>query len=116
MSSILNSTIGFSCAGVFNDGYYLMERIEATKPQLLLIDVRLPDLYSVEAVKLIHRSYPKIKILLLADHDDDDLVFSAICGGASGYIFKNDSFENILEKLQAFKHGATLISSSILQK
>lgn len=116
LSSLLIKTEGFFCSGNFKDGSYLIQRIKAVQPQILVLDVKLAGLCSVTVVKLIRAHFPNIQILMLAVSADDDIVFNAICAGALGYILKSQPFENTLEAIRGLRQGYRPISPSVLQR
>lgn len=83
------------------------------KPDLVLIDVISPKDESLLAVKSIHRQNPDIKVVILANHKSDDLLFAALRAGAMGYLLKNSSFENVIASLRALDRGEAALSRSM---
>lgn len=116
MASLLSDTEGFFLGGIFENGYSMTQRIRAIQPHVVLMDVKLPDMCSLEAVKLIHHTFPKIKMLMLATFDEDDIVVDAICAGALGFILKNQLRENILETILKLQQGEAPMSPFVLRR
>lgn len=116
MSLMLSTTKGFFCTGAFKNGMGLIDKIRNAQPDIVLLDVKLPDVCSVIAVKMIRADFPKIQILMLAGSEDEDMVFHAICAGASGYILKNHSLENTLEIIRGLRQGFIPMSPAVLRR
>lgn len=70
------------------DGKQVLESIEEQEPDVILMDIRMPNMDGTVSTKLVKQSYPHIKIIILTTFDDDDFIFSALKYGASGYILK----------------------------
>jgi DNA-binding NarL/FixJ family response regulator len=74
-----------------------VSQVKKYQPDVVLMDINMPGISGIEALKKIKAASPNTKILMLTSHDDDDKVFAAICNGASGYRLKNDN-PDMLEK------------------
>ena len=86
--NLLESADGFTCAGAFAHCERVVENIEDTHPDVVLMDIQLPVVNGIEAVKLIREKYPDVKILMETIFDEDEKIFQSICNGAQGYILK----------------------------
>jgi DNA-binding NarL/FixJ family response regulator len=105
-------TEGIELVGIATDGEMAIDMVEAKRPDVILMDVRMPRMDGVEATKLIHRSFPNIKIVMLTTFDDDEYVHSAVQYGAAGYLLKNMTPENLVASLQAVMRGETLFAKA----
>lgn len=85
-------------------------------PELLLLDIGLPGMSGIEGIPFIKKKYPKIEIIILTTYEEDDLIFSALCAGASSYISKRTSLAKILEALYIVENGGSYMSPSIAKK
>jgi DNA-binding NarL/FixJ family response regulator len=103
-------------AGIALDGQEAIDLVEETKPDLILMDVRMPGMDGVQATKILHRNYPDIKIVMLTTFLDDTYVQDALQYGAYGYILKNIKSEDLIASLRAISRGAVLFSPDILKK
>jgi DNA-binding NarL/FixJ family response regulator len=102
--------------GVVTNGRESIEAAEVLKPDLILMDVRMPVMDGVEATKILHERYPHIKIVMLTTFLDDSYVEDSLQFGAYGYILKNIKSENLIASIKAISRGAVLFSPDILKK
>ena len=75
-----------SCVGAFSDCSNVINDIENSKPDVVLMDIDMPKVNGIEGVKIIRKKYPDLKILMQTVFEDDDKIFASICAGADGYI------------------------------
>ncbi|MGA2974955.1 MAG: response regulator transcription factor [Spirochaetia bacterium] len=102
--------------GTARDGREAAVLVEKQKPDIVLLDVRMPVMDGVHAADAIHRAHPDVKIIMLTTFDDDTYVHEAIRAGAVGYLLKDISTEELISSIRAVKHGAVLVSSTLAQK
>ena len=102
--------------GIATDGEMAIDMAESKRPDVILMDVRMPRIDGVEATKLIHRSLPEIKIVMLTTFDDDEYVHFAVKHGAVGYLLKNMTPEELVLSLQAVMQGTTLFAKAVTEK
>ncbi len=107
---------GFELVGIATDGEMAIDMAESKMPDIILMDVRMPRMDGVEATKLIHRSHPEIRIVMLTTFDDDEYVHFAVKHGAVGYLLKNMTPEDLVLSLQAAMRGTTLFAKDITDK
>lgn len=85
-------------------------------PEVLLLDIGLPGMSGIEGIPIIKSKFPNIEIIILTTYEEDDLIFSALCAGASSYISKRTSLSKILEALHIVEAGGSYMSPSIAKK
>ena len=104
------------CAGAFEDGRDAIHRIESARPNLVLMDIDMPFVNGIEAVQVIRKTYPELKIIMQTVFEDDDKVFNAICAGADGYLLKQTSPEKLIAGIREVMDGGVPISPVIAKK
>ena len=114
--NLLESVNGFICAGAFAHCERVIENIEETQPDVILMDIELPVVSGIEAVKLIREKYPDVKILMETIFEEDEKIFQSICNGAQGYILKNTAPEEILNAIREIYEGGAPMTPIIASK
>lgn len=102
--------------GLAQDGAQAEEMASAKKPDLVLMDLKMPGVNGVEATRRIHARHPDIKILVLTTYDDDEWLFDAIRAGASGYLLKDTPREKVIEAIRGTMNGKTYLDPGIAGK
>jgi len=113
---LINGSEGFECAGAFENCSNLLKDIENTKPDVVLMDIQMPGINGIEAVKILHENYPDQKILMQTIFEESDKIFQSILAGASGYILKNTSPSRILDFIKETYDGGAPMSPSVATK
>ncbi|MEZ5015027.1 MAG: response regulator transcription factor [Chitinophagales bacterium] len=113
---LLESTEGLQCTGVHPDCRDMLMHLEIEQPDVVLMDIEMPGMNGIEAVKLIKNQFPFMQILMQTMFDDDDFVFEAICNGASGYILKTTTPGGYTEAIKNVFAGGSPMSPSIARK
>ena len=90
--------------------------MEQYHPDVVLMDINMPDVDGLEGLQLIKKTYPEIKVLMQTAYDDSEKIFTSIKSGASGYILKNDRPQRILQAIEEVFEGGAVMNPSIAQK
>ena len=101
---------GLDMVGEARDGAEAVELARVLQPDVILMDVTMPELDGVEATRRIRSALPQVKVVMLTMHADQDVLASAIRAGASGYLVKDCSTEEIAEAVRMTARGDTIIS------
>jgi DNA-binding NarL/FixJ family response regulator len=109
-------TDDITVVGIASNGEEAVSMAEEKLPDIVLMDVRMPVLDGVHAVKTLHARHPEIKIVMLTTFLDDDYVEESIQYGAYGYILKNINPDNLISSIRAIYKGAVLFSPDLLGK
>jgi DNA-binding NarL/FixJ family response regulator len=99
--------------GIARDGLEAVRKAERLRPDVVLMDVRMPLMDGVKATKEIHRLLPETKILILTTFDDDQYVYEALANGAIGYVLKSIQPEELVTSIKAVHAGNIFFSPSI---
>ncbi len=116
ISLLIQTEPSFELVGSFSNVFTCVEDIEEMKPDVILMDIEMPGMTGIEAVKLIRKFYPKIAILMQTVFEDDDRVFDSICAGANGYILKNQLNIKLIDAIHELEFGGSPMSPSIARK
>lgn len=106
---IIFSGAAADCANLAND----MKKYE---PDVVLMDINMPNVDGMEGLRQIRQSFPHIKVLMQTVFDDNEKIFTSIRSGASGYILKKDSPQRILQAIQEVYEGGAVMNPGIAQK
>lgn len=87
-----------------------------TIPDIILMDISMPQMDGIEATRQIQARYPAIQVVMLTATDEDDKIFEAIRAGAKGYLLKTESAETILRAIEEVRQGGTYLTPSIARK
>ena len=99
--------------GVAQDGLQAVEKAAECRPDVVLMDIRMPTMDGVEATGIIRARFPEIKILILTTFDDDELAVDALNHGATGYVLKDVDPADLILSIEAVYKGAFYISASV---
>ena len=103
-------------AGEAADGLEAIIAYQNLGPDIVLMDVRMPNLNGVEATRRIKADWTEANILILTTFDDDEYIFEALRAGASGYLLKDVSGKELAEAIRTIADGGTLIAPSVARK
>jgi DNA-binding NarL/FixJ family response regulator len=104
---------GFEIAGTARDGLDAIEKARALGPDAILMDIRMPRLDGLAAVRAIKAEMPGVKIAMLTISEADDDLFEAVKSGASGYLLKSQSAEELLALLRGVESGEAVFSPGL---
>ena len=102
--------------GIASDGAEAVELVAQKKPDLVMMDLKMPVMNGVEATRQIKTKYPTVKVLVLTTYGTDDWVFDAIRAGASGYLLKDAPREQVLSAIRGTVAGKTYLDPSVAGK
>lgn len=113
---VLGQEKDFLVTDTVGDGLEAIRSIRKNKPDLVLMDIRMPKMDGVACTKIIKEGYPEIKILILTTFDDDAYVYNALRFGASGYLLKGISMEGLSQAIRTVHQGQAMINPDIASK
>ena len=113
---LINGTAGLSCTGAFSNCDNIVFNIKKTAPRVVLMDIQMPGKNGIEGVKMIHKEFPEIKIIMQTVVEDDEKIFASIYNGASGYLLKNTPPAHLLQSIFEVNEGGAPMTPVIAQK
>ena len=119
LRKIVESSTGeppMRCLGVWTSGEDALKKIEAFRPQVVLMDINRPGISGIEATSLIKQSLPEIQVVMVTVYRDHDKIFSALKAGASGYLLKRSSPSEIREAIRNVLTGGAPMSAEIARR
>ena len=113
---ILAADPGIDVVGEAEDGQRALDLAERLKPDVLVLDLRLPKVTGIEVARQIRTCAPDTRILVLSAYDDDDYVFAAMDAGASGYLLKTAHGDEVVSAIHSIARGEVVLQSAIASK
>jgi len=113
---LLKTEPQFEVVGTFSHVLDCIEDIRESRPDIVLMDIEMPGMTGIEAVRFLKKEFPHIQILMQTVFEDDDRVFDSICAGASGYILKNHLNTKLIDSINELQFGGSPMSPSIARK
>lgn len=98
------------------NGLEVIRSVRKERPDVILMDIRMPEMDGVVCTQIIKENYPDIKIIILTTFDDDEYVFNALKYGASGYLLKGISTKELADAVRKVYHGTAMINEDIASK
>ena len=116
MEELVNSISGCECTGCCASGEEALRLIPRLKPDLVLMDIHLPNLSGIECTAKLKKQMPKLAVLMITVYEDEARIFQALKAGASGYILKRSDPREIVEAIGEVLAGGAPMTSSIARK
>ena len=111
--SYLLKTYDFEVSGIAHSGKEALEKAKLLQPDVILMDIKMPDLSGIDTLKLLKAEWPEIKIAMLTSSEDDEDLFDAISYGASGYLLKSTGAKQLVELLHGLENGEALLTRPV---
>ncbi len=102
--------------GIVENGSQAVDFVNGNKPDIILMDIKMPVMNGVEAVRIIADAHPDIKIMMLTTFDEDEFVFEALKFGAKGYLLKNILPDEVITATRALYAGIDQVSPEIITR
>ena len=116
IKSVLQTSSELSVVGIASDGLRAVDACMQLKPDVVLMDIRMPNMNGVVATKRIKEIDDNIKIIVLTTFDDSDYILSAINNGASGYLLKDIVATALIDAIKNAYNGDTILPAKIAKK
>ena len=113
---VLEQNGDMQVSALASDGQECLDLIEQDRPDVILMDVRMPEVDGVQATRIIKEKYPEVSIIILTTFDDDEYVFNALKYGASGYMLKGVSVSELSSAIRTVASGGAMINPEVVTK
>lgn len=115
VKAILEFEEGIDVVGEAGSGLEAIEKAESVKPDLIVMDVNMPDLDGIETTKRIKQKHPSISIIILTVNDEELFLIEAVRAGAASFLLKDSSSDQLISSIRAVAEGASLIPLHLLR-
>jgi len=116
LKSLLERHPQFTIVGEAGSAREALEQVANLKPEVVIMDIRLPGTSGIEACEEIVTKFPGTKVIMLTSYAEDEMLFSAIRAGASGYILKQIGSDDLVKALEAVSRGEALLDPAVTQR
>ena len=113
---VVESMVGVDCLGVWPTAEEGIKKIDAFRPDVVLMDIDLPGMSGIEATTLLKRQLPGVEVIMLTIHDDVDKIFDALKAGASGYLLKDAGRGELEQAILEVRTGGAPMSAAIARR
>lgn len=114
--SVLETDPALEVVGVAFDGFDALQKMEKALPDVVLMDIRMPNMNGVVATQSIKAKYPDVKVVILTTFDDSDYILNAINNGASGYLLKDIGSTALIDAVKNAYAGDTILPAKIARR
>jgi DNA-binding NarL/FixJ family response regulator len=116
LRSVLSSDATIEVVAEAGDGRAGVERVRELRPDVVLMDVRMPDLDGISATREVLAARPDVKVVILTTFEEDEYIFGALRAGASGFLLKRTSPEELIRALHTVAAGESLLSPPVTRR
>jgi DNA-binding NarL/FixJ family response regulator len=116
LRKIVESASDFRCLGVWTTAEEALKKIDAFRPQVVLMDINLPGMSGIEATARIKQHLPEIQVIMVTVYRDHDQIFAALKAGASGYLLKRSTPEEVRQAIRDVRSGGAPMSAEIARR
>ena len=116
IASVLSTDSQLTVVGTAADGFDALEKMPSLNPDVVLLDIRMPNMNGVVATQRIKSEYPDVKVVILTTFDDSDYILNAINNGASGYLLKDIGGNALIDAVKNAYAGDTILPAKIARR
>ncbi len=116
LARVLNRAEGFRCISHYPNAEDALKALPHDKPEVVLMDINLPGMNGVECVRQLKQLIPTIQVMMLTVYEDTENIFNALAAGATGYMLKRTSRDELLEAIREVHRGGSPMTTHIARK
>ncbi|MBE7079328.1 MAG: response regulator transcription factor [Clostridiales bacterium] len=116
IADVIRTDTGLEVIGTAVDGFDALEKIRVNPPDVVLLDIRMPNMNGVVATQRIKTEFPNVKVVILTTFDDSDYILNAINNGASGYLLKDIGGNALISAVKNAYEGDTILPAKIARR
>jgi DNA-binding NarL/FixJ family response regulator len=116
LARVLNRSEGFRCVSQYPNAEDALKALPQDKPDVVLMDINLPGMNGVECVRQLKQLLPGIQVMMLTVYEDTENIFNALAAGATGYMLKRTSRDELLEAIREVHRGGSPMTAHIARK
>jgi DNA-binding NarL/FixJ family response regulator len=116
LARVLNRSEGFRCISHYPNAEDALKALPNDKPEVVLMDINLPGMNGVECVRQLKQLIPTIQVMMLTVYEDTENIFNALAAGATGYMLKRTSRDELLEAIREVHRGGSPMTTHIARK
>jgi DNA-binding NarL/FixJ family response regulator len=116
LEALLSLSTNYHLAGSFPNCVHILEDTHRLNPDLILMDIEMPDMDGIEGMRLLKKKHPEVKVIIQTAFEDDEKIFKAMKAGAEGYILKTATIQQITQAIDDVMQGGAGMSPSIALK
>lgn len=116
LKTVLSLEKDLEVIGTASNGVEAIKFVEKSPPDVVLLDIRMPEMDGVECIKNIKKMFPNIKVIMLTTFNDEEYIIEALANGASGYILKDIEIEKLIQTIRDCAEGKTIMPHDVALK
>jgi DNA-binding NarL/FixJ family response regulator len=113
LALLLRTTQGVEPVGAAENGRHALDLVRELEPDVVLMDLRMPELDGVEATRAIREAHPAVQVIVLTTYSDDESVFAALRAGARGYLTKDAEADELARAIRRVHEGKAMLDSGV---
>lgn len=114
--SLLKATDDIKVLGDASNGAEAIKKTQELKPDIVLLDIRLPGQSGIDVCRLLHHQFPESRVIILTSYAEDENLFQALQAGAWGFLLKTEGYESLVEAITTVAGGQKLLSPPFVEK